>query len=168
MDISATLVKELRELSGAGVMECKRALVETDGDLQKALGILKEQGLSQIAKRSDRQVGQGVVEAYIHGEGRIGVLVELNCETDFVARTPDFRALAHDIALQVAATDPSSLGDDDASPSSSASDPDALPLLKQPFIKDPGRTVADLIRDVAATTRENIVLRRFERFELGA
>ncbi|OGG44320.1 MAG: hypothetical protein A3F84_23300 [Candidatus Handelsmanbacteria bacterium RIFCSPLOWO2_12_FULL_64_10] len=109
-----------------------------------------------------------MVEAYIHGEGRIGVLVELNCETDFVARTPDFRALAHDIALQVAATDPSSLGDDDASPSSSASDPDALPLLKQPFIKDPGRTVADLIRDVAATTRENIVLRRFERFELGA
>lgn len=165
MDISATLVKELRELSGAGVMECKRALVETGGDLEEALGLLRELGLSQIAKRSDRHVGQGLVEAYVHGDGRIGVLVELNCETDFVARTPDFRALAHDIALQVAATNPSSVGNEEETVSSA--DPEDLPLLEQPFIKDPARTVSDLIRDVATTTREHVVLRRFARFELG-
>ena len=166
MDISATQVKELRELSGAGVMECKRALVDTGGDIPRALQLLREQGLSQIAKRSERVAGQGLVEAYIHGEGRIGVLVELNCETDFVARTPDFRQLAHDIALQVAATNPSSVGESEEQPS--AENSDDLPLLKQPFIKDPGRTIADIVQDVAAKTRENIVVRRFSRFELGA
>jgi elongation factor Ts len=167
LDISATRVKELRDLSGAGVMECKRALEAAGGDIQKAMVVLKEQGLSQIAKRSDREAGQGVIEPYIHGEGRIGVLVELNCETDFVARTPDFKQLAHDIAMQIAATNPPSVGNEDGSESAEV-DPDNLPLLKQPFIKDPSRTVADLIRDVASTTRENVVLKRFTRFELGA
>ena len=165
MDISAARVKELRDLSGAGVMECKRALVEAGGDIQRALQILREQGLAQAAKRSERETGQGVVEAYIHGGGRIGVLVELQCETDFVARTPDFQQLAHDLALQVAATDPPRVSDEDEA---APVDSDELPLLKQPFIKDPGRTVADVIQEVAVKTRENVVVRRFVRFQLGA
>ena len=137
------------------------------GDIQGLDLFLKEQGLSQIAKRSGREAGQGVIEPYIHGEGRIGVLVELNCETDFVARTPDFKQLAHDIAMQVAATNPPRVGNEEGS-ENTEDDPENLPLLKQPFIKDPGKTVADLIRDVAATTRENVVLKRFIRFEPGA
>ncbi|MSQ23418.1 MAG: translation elongation factor Ts [Chloroflexi bacterium] len=164
MDISATHVKELRELSGAGVMDCKRALVDAGGDMQRALQLLRETGLAQVAKRADREASQGIIEAYIHGEGRIGVLVELNCETDFVARTADFHQLAHDIALQVAATNPQAVDESE----DATADPDALPLLKQPFIKDPGRTVAEIVQDVAAKTRENIVVRRISRFELGA
>ena len=161
MAISADRVKELREKSGAGVMDCKRALQEADGNLDRAMELLREQGLAQVAKRAGREAMQGVVESYIHGGGRIGVLVEVNCETDFVARTPDFRDLAHDIAMQIAAQNPSSIdGESD--------DPMALPLLKQPFIKDPGRTIADLVRDTAAKTGENIVVRRFARFELGS
>lgn len=171
--ISADRVKELRDLSGAGVMDCKRALQQTDGDMQRAIALLREQGLSQAAKRSGRDSSQGIVESYIHGGGRIGVLLEVNCETDFVARTPDFRELAHDIAMQIAASDPPSIGneagsgaaDDEAGANADAAN---LPLLKQPFIKDPSRTVADLVRDTAAKTRENIVVRRFSRFELGA
>jgi elongation factor Ts len=158
-------VKELRDLSGAGVMECKRALVDSGGDLQRALQILRDQGLAQVAKRSGRETGQGVVEAYIHGGGRIGVLVELQCETDFVARTPDFQQLAHDLAMQVAATDPSSV--DDEGGDGADREADALPLLKQPFIKDPGKTVGDVVQEVAAKTRENVVVRRFVRFQLG-
>ena len=164
VDISAARVKELRELSGAGVMECKKALVEAAGDIQRALQMLREQGLSQAAKRGDRETGQGLIEAYIHGGGRIGVLLELQCETDFVARTPDFQQLAHDLAMQVAATDPSSLDGEEGQ----ESDADSLPLLKQPFIKDPGRTVGDIVKEVAAKTRENVVVRRFIRFQLGA
>jgi len=142
-------------------MDCKRALQEADGNLDRAMELLREQGLAQVAKRAGREAMQGVVESYIHGGGRIGVLVEVNCETDFVARTPDFRDLAHDIAMQIAAQNPSSIdGESD--------DPMALPLLKQPFIKDPGRTIADLVRDTAAKTGENIVVRRFARFELGS
>jgi elongation factor Ts len=141
-------------------MDCKRALQEADGSLDRAMEILRQQGLAQVAKRAGREAMQGVVESYVHGGGRIGVLVEVNCETDFVARTPDFRELAHDVAMQIAAQNPPSIdGDSD--------DPTALPLLKQPFIKDPARTIADLVRDTAAKTGENIVVRRFARFELG-
>lgn len=165
VDISAAQVKELRDLSGAGVMECKRALVEASGDVQRALQVLRDQGLAQVAKRSGRETGQGVVEAYIHGGGRIGVLVELQCETDFVARTPDFQQLAHDLAMQVAATDPASVDEEEGA--EAAADSDALPLLKQPFIKEPGKTVGDIVQEVAAKTRENIVVRRFVRFQLG-
>lgn len=169
MDISATRVKELRELSGAGVMECKRALVETGGDIERALQLLRAQGLAQAAKRAEREASQGVIESYVHGDGRIGVLVEVNCETDFVARTEDFRRLAHDLALQVAATNPSSVGNEteEAAVETHADDPDAVPLLEQSFIKDPSRTVADLVQEVAAKTRENVIVRRFARFQLG-
>jgi elongation factor Ts len=169
VDISADRVKELREKSGAGVMDCKRALQETAGDMDRAMDLLRQQGLSQAAKRAGREASQGTIESYIHGAGRIGVLVEVNCETDFVARTPDFRDLAHDIAMQIAATDPPSVDDEGAAAGDGqVSDPSQLPLLKQPFIKDPSRTIADLVRDTAAKTRENIVVRRFTRFELGA
>ena len=103
-EISATQVRELREASGAGVMECRHALDESRGDMQKALAILQEQGAAKAAKRADREASQGVVESYMHGGGRIGAMVEVNCETDFVARTDDFKALAHDLAMQVAAS----------------------------------------------------------------
>jgi len=168
VDISADRVKELREKSGAGVMDCKRALQETSGDMERAMWLLREQGLAQASKRAGREASQGIVESYVHGGGRIGVLVEVNCETDFVARTPDFRELAHDIAMQIAATDPAAVDDDGASGDGEVTYPSHLPLLKQPFIKDPSRTIADLVRNTAAKTRENIVVRRFTRFELGA
>src|SRR5512137_1517490 len=106
MEITASMVKELRDKSSAGVMECKRALQECGGDMKKATDLLREQGLSKAAKKAERVALQGIIEPYIHAGGRIGVLVELNCETDFVARMPEFKALAHDIAMQVAATNP--------------------------------------------------------------
>ncbi|HZT06598.1 MAG TPA: translation elongation factor Ts [Chloroflexota bacterium] len=171
MEISADRVKELREKSGAGVMDCKRALVEADGDLDRAAALLRQRGLAQVAKRAGREATEGIVDAYIHAGGKIGVIVEVNCETDFVARTPDFRALAHDIAMQIAATNPPSVGDaegDGEGGGESAGSTEDLPLLSQPFIKDPKRTVADLVRDTAARTGENIVIRRFTRYELGA
>ena len=166
MEISADRVKELRDKSGAGVMDCKRALQDANGDMDRAVALLREKGLAQVEKRSGREASQGMIESYIHGGGRIGVIVEVNCETDFVARTPEFRELAHDIAMQVAATDPPSV--DEPEGGDGQADPTRLPLLKQPFIKDPGRTIAELVRDTAAKTGENIIIRRFERYELGA
>lgn len=176
--ISASQVKDLRELSGAGIMECKRALEQTDGDLQKAAELLKQQGLAKADKKSGRAAQQGVVEPYIHGGGRIGVIVEVNCETDFVARTPDFKSLAHDIAMQVAATAPRYVSGDEIAPADEAAlERDfesreqalaAVSLLDQPFIKDPKLTVRDLVRDRIAKLGENIVVRRFARFEVGA
>lgn len=166
MDIPIERVKELRERSGAGVIDCKRTLEEAAGDLERALALLRDRGLAQVAGRAGRAAGEGLVEAYIHGGGRIGVLVEVNCETDFVARTPEFRSLAHDIAMQIAWTDPRAVDGEDAEPQKSATG--ELPLLQQPFIKDESRTVADLVREVAAKTGENVVIRRFTRFELGA
>lgn len=163
MDIPIERVKELREKSGAGVIDCKRALEEAGGDLDGALALLRERGLAQVAGRAGRAAGEGLVEAYIHGGGRIGVLLEVNCETDFVARTPEFRSLAHDIAMQIAWTNPHAVVDEGAAEPSQE-----LPLLQQPFIKDESRTVADLVREVAAKTGENIVIRRFARYELGA
>ena len=167
MAISADQVKELREQSGAGVMDCKRALVETNGDLQRAMEVLRQQGLAQASKRAGREASQGIVEAYVHGGGRIGVLVEVNCETDYVARTEDVRTLAHDLAMQIAATNPPSVGELEGEPAPASASLDEVPLLQQPFIKDAKRTVADLVRDTAAKTRENVVVRRFVRYELG-
>lgn len=167
MEVSTAAVKELREQTGAGIMDCKRALQEAEGDVKKALEILRQQGLSRAEKKSARVAGQGVVEAYIHGGGRIGVLVEVNCETDFVARTEEFRALVHDIAMQVAAQNPRYVSEDEV-PAGEAFEPAEQPvLLKQPFIKDPSLTIGDLVTNAVAKIGENIRVRRFARFELG-
>lgn len=144
-------------------MDCKRALADADGDFERAVALLREKGLAQVAKRSGREASEGIIESYIHGGGKIGVLVEVNCETDFVARTEDFRQLAHDIAMQIAAMNPSSVSREEPGTNS-----EGTPLLEQPFIREPSRTIEDLIRDVAAKTGENIVVRRFTRFELGS
>lgn len=164
---SATAVKELRELSGAGVMECRRALDETGGDVNRALQVLREQGLSKAEKRAGRETREGTVESYIHGGGRIGALVEINCESDFVARTDDFKNLAHDLAMQVAATSPLYVSAEEI-PAGSDQQAAEVALLEQPFIKDPGKSIRDLMTEVISKTGENIRVRRFSRFELGA
>jgi len=160
------MVKDLREKTGAGVMATKKALEQCDGDMQKAMGILTELGLAAVAKRADRETTEGVVGSYVHTGSRIGALVEMNCETDFVARTPEFVELAHDIAMQVASMTPRYVANDDV-----PEDADEVPaekiLLEQAFIKDPSKTVRDLVAEVAARVRENIRIRRFSRFELG-
>jgi elongation factor Ts len=164
--VSADDVRALRERTGAGVMDCKRALEEAAGDVERAVGVLQERGLAMAEKRAHRETSQGLVEAYIHAGGRIGSMVQVNCETDFVARTDDFKALAHDLAMQVAATNPVSLSEEDL-PSGAEGDPAELCLLRQPFIKDPSRTVDDVVKEVIAKTGENIRVGRFARFELG-
>ncbi|MSQ61522.1 MAG: translation elongation factor Ts [Dehalococcoidia bacterium] len=167
MAITADDVKRLRELSGAGVMDCKRALEEAGGNVEKAAQVLRERGIALAEKKSSRAASQGLVESYIHAGGRIGVIVEVNCETDFVARTDTFRELAHDIAMQIAATNPVAVTEADLPTSADGSDPADVVLLRQPFIKDPGRSMAEVVRDAIARTGENIVVRRFARFELG-
>jgi elongation factor Ts len=175
--ITVDQVKELREISGAGIMECKRALEQVDGNLAKAVELLKQQGLAKAEKKSGREASQGLIEPYIHGGGRIGSIVEVNCETDFVARTPEFRELAHDLAMQVAATSPAYVSAEEV-PAASWDDLEreyggrkqaeaAVVLLEQPFIKDHKLTIRDVIRDRIATLGENIVVRRFARFEIG-
>ncbi len=164
MAISTDNVKALREQTGAGVMDCKRALVDANGDMGKATELLRERGLASIAKRSGREAGQGLIEAYVHHNGRIGVLLEINCETDFVANTPEFRQLAHVIAQHVAFTNPRSVDEVEGEPL----DEGELPLLKQESIQHSGQTIADLVRETAQKTGENIVVRRFTRYELGA
>lgn len=166
MQITAELVKKLREETGAGVMDSKRALQECEGDFAKAKEILRKQGLDRAEKRSSRVAAQGLIESYIHAAGRIATLVELNCETDFVARTADFKALAHDIAMQVAAMNPKFVRPEDL-PEGSPLVPAEVCLLSQPFIRDPGKTILDLVKDCSARTGENVVVRRFVRFELG-
>ncbi len=178
MVISASQVKELRERSGAGIMECKRALQDSAGDLDRAATMLKQQGLAKAEKKAGRTAGQGLIEPYIHGGGRIGALVELNCETDFVARTPDFRDLAHDLAMQVAATSPRYVAEEDV-PADAMGDLEreygsrqqaieAVVLMDQPFIKDGKQTIRDLVKERISRVGENIVVRRFSRFEVGA
>ncbi len=178
MSIGANLVKELREKTGAGIMECKRALEETGGHVDKAMDLLRQQGLAKADKKSGREASQGLIEPYIHGGGRIASLVEVNCETDFVARTPDFKELAHDIAMQVAATSPRYLevavvpeadwADLEREFGSRERAAEAVCLLEQPFIKDPKRSIRDLVKGSIAKIGENIVVRRFARFEVGA
>ncbi|MBI2913677.1 MAG: translation elongation factor Ts [Chloroflexi bacterium] len=166
MPVSAAYVKELRELTGAGMLDCKRALEEAGGDLGKAAELLKQKGFAMAAKKAERATAQGLVQAYIHHDGRLGALVELNCETDFVARTEDFRQLAQHIALQVAGANPRYLSAQDV-PDGAEGDPKELCLLLQPFIRDESLTVQDLITDTIRKTGENIRVRRFARFELG-
>jgi elongation factor Ts len=159
-------VRRLREETGAGVMDAKRALDEAGGNFDKARQLLRERGIASAAKRSDRETNQGIVESYIHGQGRIGALVELNCETDFVARTEAFRTLARDVAMQVAAMNPAGLRPEDV-PADAIGGQAANALLTQPFIKDGSKTIEQLVQDVVATTGENVRVARFARFELG-
>jgi len=144
-------VKRLREETGAGVMDCKRALDEAKGDFEKARGLIRERGLAKAKEKADREAKEGIVEAYVHAGGRIGAIVELSSETDFVARNPDFRGLAKEIAMQVAAMDPT----------------DVDQLLEQPYIRDSSKTIGELVTTIAATTGENVRIKRFKRFELG-
>ena len=147
-------------------MDCRNALVKTDGDMEKASEILKEQSLVRVAKKSQREASQGLIETYVHTGGRIGAMVELNCETDFVARTPDFRELAHNLAMQVAAQEPLCITETQL-PEDADTEPEIACLLLQPFIKDPEKTIRNLITETAAKVGENIQVSRFARFELG-
>ena len=166
MSVDAKTVKVLREKTGAGMMDCKRALVETDGDLEKAVEALRKAGVAKAEKKADREVGEGRIGSYIHAGGKIGVLIELNCETDFVARTPEFRELIHNVAMQIAAMSPRYLSKDQL-PEGTDLPAQEVCLLEQPFIKDPSRSINELVLDVIARVGENVQIRRFERFGLG-
>ena len=195
-EISAQQVKELRVRTGAGIIDCRNALAEANGDLEKAQLVLRAKGLAAAEKKSGRVAKEGLVEAYIHSEGRLGVLVEVNCETDFVARTPEFKTLAHDVALQIAATDPRYVSRDEVPAEVIATErevylaqakaerkPDYIApkiaegklekwfatvcLLDQPFVRDDSRKIADVVKAAIAKTGENIQIRRFARFRLG-
>ena len=142
-------------------MDCKRALEESDGDVSKAEKLLKDQGIASAAKKASRETDQGVIETYVHSGGRIAAIVEVNCEPDFVARTDEFSSLAHDIAMQIAAMDPATVGGDEPEANAEES------LLLQPFIKDPSKSIQDLINETVGKLGENIRVRRFQRFSLG-
>jgi elongation factor Ts len=194
--ITAEMVKELRERTGAGMMDCKKALTETQGDMEKAIDFLREKGLAAAAKKAGRVAAEGVVEAYIHGGGRIGVMVELNCETDFVAKTDDFKALARDIAMQIAAANPTVVRREEVPEEMLEHEKEVLRaqalnegkpanivekmvvgriekyykevcLMEQAFIKDPDKTVTQLINEKISKIGENISIRRFTRYQLG-
>ena len=160
------MVKELREQSGAGIMSCRNALLETEGDMEKALQILKQQSLFLVQRKAERPATQGIIEAYIHTGGRIGAIVQVNCETDFVARTDEFKELAHHLAMQVAAQDPQFVSREEV-PEGANIELQKACLLLQPYIKDPGKTVQDIIAENIARLRENIKVSRFARFEVG-
>jgi elongation factor Ts len=194
MAVSAQQVKELREQTGAGMMDCKRALEEADGDREKARMILREKGLAKAVAKGARQASEGAIVPYVHGDGRIGVLVELACETDFVARNAEFRELAKEIAMQVAAMSPRVVAPEDLAEEvleaerrlyrqQAADKPDAVRerivegklekfyqevcLLSQPYVRDDSRTVGDIVKDAIAKLGENIEVRRFVRIERG-
>ena len=196
MEVSASTVKELRERTGAGMMDCKKALAETGGDLQKAVDFLRQKGLAAAAKKADRAATDGAVGAYVHPGGKIGVLVEINCETDFVARTAEFQALLKDIAMQVAAANPrvvrrEEVPADELEKEKAIYRQQALDtgkpekviekivegklerfysevcLMEQSFIKDPDKNISGVINDAIARLGENIQIRRFARYHLG-
>ena len=165
MRIPTDSIKELRGQSGAGVMACRNALLEAEGDMHKATEILKQHSLYQAEKKADRVTSQGLIESYIHTAGRIGAIVELNCETDFVARTDEFKELAHNLAMQIAALSPQYITKEELAEDDTQSG--NICLLMQPYIKDPSRNVVDVINETIAKVGENIRVRRFSRFELG-
>jgi elongation factor Ts len=167
VEISASAVKELREKTGAGIMDCRKALEQAEGNVSRAVEVLRERGLARASKVAGRVANQGLVDTYIHAGGRIGAMIELNCETDFVARTDEFRALAHDLAMQVAATAPRYLTAAEAEGAGDTSGEETA-LLAQPFIKDSRKSIEDLVKEAIAKVGENIVVRRFVRFEVGA
>lgn len=194
--VDASTVKELRERTGAGMMDCKKALVETNGDMEKAIEILREKGLAAAAKKAGRIASEGIVDSYIHGGGRIGVLIEVNSETDFVAKNEGFRAFVKDMAMQVAASNPLYVSREQVDPSVIEKEKEIyraqalnegkpekiidkmvegriekyykeICLLEQPFIKDPDKNVQDVLTDLIAKIGENISIRRFVRYEMG-
>lgn len=175
--MSASLVKELRDRTGAGFMDCRKALDEAGGDIEKAVQILREQGLASAEKKSGRRAAEGLVVSYIHANNRFGSLVELNCETDFVARTEDFQQLARDIALHVVGLGPRYVSEEDIPADVRAAGVEefgdenaflnATVLNRQPFVRDGSTTVGEMVRDAIGRIGENIVIRRFVRFELG-
>nr|WP_276311561.1 translation elongation factor Ts [Paenibacillus montanisoli] len=196
MAVSASAVKELRERTGAGMLDCKKALDETNGDIAKAVDLLREKGLAAAANKAGRVATEGTVESYIHAGGRIGVLVEINCETDFVGKTDQFREFARDIAMQIAAANPKFVSRDEVSQEELNKEREILKaqalnegkpekivekmvegriskyyeeycLLEQAFIKDPDKTIQTLLNEKISTIGENISIRRFARFELG-
>jgi len=194
MEVTAQMVKELREATGAGVLDCRKALIAHDGDMAKATAYLQEKGLAAAAKKEGREAKEGMLELYSHGGGRVGVMVEVNCETDFVARTEQFRAFAHDLALHIAASSPRYV-DVDKIPAEELETERAAArtlaegkpanvidriiegrlekfyvescLMRQPFVKNEDITVADLLKQTIAAIGENVVIRRFARWELG-
>jgi elongation factor Ts len=197
MAVTAGMVKELREKTGAGMMDCKKALSETDGDVEKAIDYLRQKGLSDAAKRTGRVASEGLVGSYIHPGGKIGVLVEVNCESDFVARTEEFQALVKDLAMHVAASNPLYLRREDVPEDVIAREKniyevqareggkperiverivqgklekffEEVCLLEQPFVKEPDLSVNQLVSSVVAKLGENIVVRRFQRYQLGS
>lgn len=196
MSVSAELIKELRETTGAGILDCRNALEASDGDLEKAAELLRERGLAKAEKKADRETSAGVLDLYSHGEGRVGVMVEVNCETDFVARTDEFREFAHEIALQIAAASPVWVSEEDVpedvleaerdtarTRAESEGKPDHVIenivegrltkfldencLLRQEYIREGGKTVNELLLETVATIGENINIRRFERWSVG-
>jgi elongation factor Ts len=196
MEVNATLVRELRDKTGAGIMDCKRALAETGGDLDNAVSYLRQKGLAAAAKKADRIAADGAVGAYVHPGGKIGVLVEINCETDFVARTTEFQSLLKDMAMQIAAANPRYVRREDVAAGEiekereiyhrqglESGKPEKVVekivegkmerffsevcLLEQAFIKDPDHKVADIVNDVVARLKEKIEIRRFVRYHLG-
>jgi len=166
MKISVESVKELRNRTNVGIADCNKALLEVGGDIEKAIEILKQRGVAIAEEKKDVAATEGVIEAYIHHTRHIGVLVELNCETDFVARTAEFTELAHDLAMQIAATAPQFLTSEEMPPKAET-DPQEACLLNQPFIKEPDKTVQEIIAETIAKVGENIKVHRFARFELG-
>jgi elongation factor Ts len=166
LEVSVVEVKQLRELCGAGIMECRNALIEAGGDIDKALRILKENGLIKAQKKAERATTQGLIEAYIHTGGHIGVMVEVSCETDFVARTDEFKELAHHLAMQIAAVPPQFISREEV-PDEAGIESDTACLLLQPYIKSPDKTVQDIVAETIAKVGENIKIKRFARFELG-
>jgi len=167
LKIPTVMVRELRDQSGAGIMECRNALLAAEGDMEKALQILKQQSLFQVQKKANRATTQGIIETYVHTGGRIGAMVEVNCETDFVARTDEFKELAHHLAMQVAAQQPQFISQEEV-PEGADIEPQAACLLIQPYIKNPDKTVQDIIAETIARVGENIKISRFARFEVGS
>ena len=167
MKISVEAVKELRNRTNAGIADCNKALLEVGGDIEKAIEFLKQRGAAIAEKKKDVAAPEGIIEAYIHHTKRVGALVELNCETDFVARTAEFKELAHDLAMQIAATSPQFITSEEMPPEAET-DPQTVCLFSQPFIKEPTKTVQEIITETIAKVGENVKVRRFARFELGA
>jgi elongation factor Ts len=166
LDITAAMVKSLRETTGAGIMDSKRALEEAEGDESRAIELLREKGLASAAKRAGRATSEGVIESYIHSGNRVGALVHLSSETDFVARTDEFSELAKELAMQVAAMNPRFV-DRDSVPEDAGEVANEELLMEQAYIRDPGQTIGDLVKDLAAKTGENVHVGRFVRYGLG-